>query len=252
MSGQKKCFIIQPLSEEYKERCKDAYKPAIEEAGLSPYRVDENYDAIKLRIQTIQEEIKKAVVCLADITEDNANVWYEVGFADGHNIPVVFICNKDKRETLPFDVNQRSVYYYTRGSSGNWKELQEEIANMLTIAVEQTNSTSKGGSVEPSSERSSDKFKDAELFILWALHYGVEKDRHWVSEQILKKRMEEWFCHEDIIDAFARLKSEEIIIPISTLMDDSSEYELSEKGINWCLENQHLVREAGKRCKINP
>ena len=64
--------------------------------------MDEHYDAKKLRIQTIKEEIEKSAVCLGEISEDNPNVWYELGFADGHDVPVVLICEKDKRDRLPF------------------------------------------------------------------------------------------------------------------------------------------------------
>ena len=96
--------------------------------GLTPYRVDEDYDAKKLKIQLIKEEIEKSVVCLAEISEDSPNVWYELGFADGHDIPVVLICDTSKRKILPFDVNQRDTCFYITGSQSDWeKKLQEEI-----------------------------------------------------------------------------------------------------------------------------
>ena len=47
----KKCFIIQPLDDEYKKQCDETYKPAIANGGLFPYRVDEHYDPQKLKIQ---------------------------------------------------------------------------------------------------------------------------------------------------------------------------------------------------------
>ncbi len=97
MLGKGKCFIIQPFDDEFKKRCDVTYKPAIDKVGLYPFRVDEHYDPRKLKIQQIREEIEKSDVCLAEITEDNPNVWYEFGLADGCEIPVVLICEGGKR-----------------------------------------------------------------------------------------------------------------------------------------------------------
>ena len=132
----KKCFIIQPFDEAYIKRCDETYKPAIEQAGLFPYRVDEHYDPHKLKIQQIWEEIKNSDVCLAEITKDNPNVWYEYGFADGRNIPIVLICEDGRRGKLPFDVNQKDVYFYKTNSQGDWNELQKEIKRRLEIATQ--------------------------------------------------------------------------------------------------------------------
>ena len=134
--NEKKCFIIQPFDEAYIKRCDETYKPAIEKAGLYPYRVDEHYDPQKLKIQQIQDEIESSDVCLAEITENNPNVWYEFGFADGCRIPVVLICEDGKRKSLPFDVNQRDVYFYKTDSPSDWPKLQKEIARRLEIAMQ--------------------------------------------------------------------------------------------------------------------
>ena len=134
--NEKKCFIIQPLDDAYKKRCDQTYKPAIEQAGLLPYRVDEHYDPHKLKIQQIWEEIKNSDVCLAEITKDNPNVWYEYGFADGRNIPIVLICEDGRRGKLPFDVNQKDVYFYKTDLQGDWEELQKEITRRLKIATQ--------------------------------------------------------------------------------------------------------------------
>ena len=102
------------------------------------YRVDEHYDAETLIIQKIREEIEDSEVCLAEITEDNPNVWYEFGFADGRGIQVVLICEVGNRDKLPFDVNQRDVYFYRTDSQGDWEELQRTITDRLKIAIQNT------------------------------------------------------------------------------------------------------------------
>ena len=36
------CFVIQPFSSKFDKRFQDVYKPALEKAGLDPYRVDQD------------------------------------------------------------------------------------------------------------------------------------------------------------------------------------------------------------------
>jgi hypothetical protein len=56
------------------------FKPAIEEAGLEPYRVDRD-PSVSIPINDIEKGIRDAAVCFADITLDNPNVWFELGYA---------------------------------------------------------------------------------------------------------------------------------------------------------------------------
>lgn len=136
VEDREKCFIIQPLDDIFKKRCEEHFKPAIEQAGLRPYRVDEHYDSAHLlRIDTIYEEIQNSSVCLADITRDNPNVWYEFGFADGKGIPVVLICEAQAREHLPFDVNQRDVFFYRAVSESERFDLREQITRRIRRAI---------------------------------------------------------------------------------------------------------------------
>ena len=245
MSEKRKCFIIQPLTDKYKKRCEETYKPAIEEAGLIPYRVDEDYDAMKLKIQTIKEEIEKSVACLAEISEDNPNVWYELGFADGHDVPVVLICERDKRDRLPFDVNQRDTYFYSTDSQGDWQKLQEEIAKRLHSAVsgEKPAKKEKDSFIEDSSSDES-KFEEAELAMLRIFYYDSKSDRSLREKSRLKIRMRELgFSQPDITDAFNKLELEGMIhFSSGNYIDKTYNYSLTQEGTKWCLDNKEKLR----------
>ena len=231
MSEKRKCFIIQPLTDEYKRRCDETYKPAIEKAGLVPYRVDEDYDAVKLKIQTIREEIEKSAVCLAEISEDNPNVWYELGFADGHDVPVVLICEKDKRDRLPFDVNQRDTCFYGTDSQGDWEKLQEEIAKRLRKAV--------SGGKPANTSRDEDEFKGAELIVLALLYCNPNLSNSERGVSSLTKVMEmSEYSQRDIDDAFWRLEFREMIETPFAFEDEEPYYFLTHKGSGWCLGEQ--------------
>ena len=36
------CFVIQPFNSKFDKKYRDVYKPALEKAGLDPYRVDQD------------------------------------------------------------------------------------------------------------------------------------------------------------------------------------------------------------------
>ena len=245
MSEKRKCFIIQPLTNEYKKRCEEIYKPAIKKAGLVPYRVDEDYDAMKLKIQTIKEEIEKSVACLAEISEDNPNVWYELGFADGHDVPVVLICERDKRDRLPFDVNQRDTYFYSTDSKGDKEKLQEEIAKRLRIAVSGEKLAKKEkDSVTRDSSSDESEFGEAELAMLKILYYDSESNRSLREKSILTAKMLQLeFSQFDITDAFNKLESEGMIhISGGNYVDRIYNYSLTQKGKGWCLDNRERLK----------
>jgi len=240
MSEKKKCFIVQPLADEYKNRCDETYKPAIKKAGLEPYRIDEHYTATKMKIQSIKEEIEKSAVCLADITEDNPNVWYEVGFADGHDIPVVLICNARERDKLPFDVNQRDTYFYHTESQGDWEELQEQITKRLKIAVQEAPEIAKSRNGEIGSHGGS-AYEGAELLILKVLYYDSGNSHSKPRSELEEKMRQSGFESMDRTDAFTRLGSNEMIEPVLTFGNDNT-YKLTEEGTKWCLKNKELLR----------
>src|SRR3984893_15078631 len=86
----------------YDKRSVYVIEPAVKAGSLEPYRVDQD-PAATVPIDTREEEIRRAPACIADISSDNPNVWYELGYASASNTPVVMICSK-ARTPLPFDI----------------------------------------------------------------------------------------------------------------------------------------------------
>ncbi len=77
-----RCFVIQPFDgDRFDRRFDDVFVPAIRAADLEPYRVDRDRKVSQL-IEAIEKEIAASAICLADITLDNPNVWYELGLRD--------------------------------------------------------------------------------------------------------------------------------------------------------------------------
>ena len=75
-----KCFVIQPFdNDKFDKRYEDIFKPAIDKAELDPYRVDKDL-SVRIPIDEIEQNISDSALCFAEITTDNPNVWYELGF----------------------------------------------------------------------------------------------------------------------------------------------------------------------------
>lgn len=130
-----RCFVIQPFDKDtFDKRYKDVFVPAIQNAGLEPYRVDED-PKVDIPIETIEKEIQNAEVCLAEITTDNPNVWYEVGFAFATGRGVALICSEERQSRLPFDTQHRAVIKYGAGSPSDFATLGRKITDRLKALV---------------------------------------------------------------------------------------------------------------------
>ena len=121
------CFVIQPFDKgKFDKRFKEIYRPALEEADLEVYRVDEDY-SVQVPIQAIEDGIRKSTICLADITTDNPNVWYELGYAFAVNRLVIMICSSERQEAFPFDIQHRAVIRYSTDSTSGFEKLKSDI-----------------------------------------------------------------------------------------------------------------------------
>lgn len=86
------CFVIQPFDRAlFDKRYAEVFAPAISDAGLEPYRVDQDPSS-SVPIQDIEAGIRGAVLCFAEITTDNPNVWFELGYAIAAGKSVVLAC----------------------------------------------------------------------------------------------------------------------------------------------------------------
>lgn len=102
-------FVVQPFDQgPFDKRFDDVFAAAISEAGLEAYRVDRD-PTVSIPIEDIEAGIRNAEVCLAEITTDNPNVWFELGFAIASQRDVVLICSSERKSRFPFDIQHRSI-----------------------------------------------------------------------------------------------------------------------------------------------
>jgi hypothetical protein len=132
------CFVIQPFDGgKFDKRYNDVFKPAIEGAGLEPYRVDRD-PSVNIPINEIETGIRGASVCFADIALDNPNVWFELGYSLASEKEICLICSEERQTKFPFDVQHRSIIKYNVDSPSDYQSLREQITSRLK-AIEEKN-----------------------------------------------------------------------------------------------------------------
>jgi nucleoside 2-deoxyribosyltransferase len=101
--------------------------------ALKP-RVDRDPSAV-IPIEEIEQGIRRADVCLADISLPNPNVWFEVGFAIAAGKPTVLVCSHDPARRFPFDIQHRAVITYRTESARDFDELRKQITDRLQAVL---------------------------------------------------------------------------------------------------------------------
>lgn len=84
-------------------------RPAIEAAGYRPLRIDQEEHIDKIDDRIIGE-IRRCRFVVADFTQGmsgaRGGVYYEAGFAQGLDLPVIFTCREDSLCKVHFDTRQ--------------------------------------------------------------------------------------------------------------------------------------------------
>ena len=103
------CFVMMPFGQWMDSYYREVYVPAFRDSGLEPVRADELFSTGSV-IEQIWEQISRAKVLLADLTDKNANVFYELGLAHAAHKPVVFTTGR--LDDVPFDLRHLRVAVY--------------------------------------------------------------------------------------------------------------------------------------------
>lgn len=115
MAHEKVCFVIAPIGDpdsETRKRSdqvlKHVVRPAVTSCGYKAVRADEIDKPGMITSQVIQHVVNDALV-VADLTERNPNVFYELAIRHALRKPLVQIIRKG--EAIPFDVaGTRTIY----------------------------------------------------------------------------------------------------------------------------------------------
>lgn len=113
-------FVAMQFSEPYNEVYRDAIKPLIEEIGYDPIRVDEISNP-GIILNDIWSQLAESSVVIAEVTEANPNVYYEIGVAHALRKPTILLAQKGTK--LPFDLGPHRCIFYENSIGGRQRLL---------------------------------------------------------------------------------------------------------------------------------
>ncbi|MEO6380998.1 MAG: hypothetical protein ABIO35_03110 [Nitrobacter sp.] len=126
------CFVMMPFGSWFDRYYQEIYVPAIREAGFEPVRADELFTTGSV-VEQIWDQIEKSKVLLADLSDKNANVFYELGLAHAAGKPVVF--TSSNVDDVPFDLRHLRVIIYDIREPEWAQRLRKSIADYLRNAA---------------------------------------------------------------------------------------------------------------------
>ena len=131
----KECFVIQCFDGAvYDQRYRETFAAAIKEGGATPVRADETLGT-KPVIEKIEAALRRSDIAFAEVSEDNPNVFLELGFALALGVPAVIVCHREKRRTLPFDIQHRPILFYSVNAESDFQKLRSELTKNIAAAL---------------------------------------------------------------------------------------------------------------------
>lgn len=240
-----KCFMIQPFDGgKFDKRFDDVFAPAVAAAGLEAYRVDRD-SGVAVPIDNIERGIREAAACLVDVTVDNPNVWFELGYAIAAKKDICLVCSKERTGAFPFDIQHRRIITYSPDSPRDFSALSEAITERLTAILKQqeTRADIQAITKEPETAGLAD-YEAAALACIASEIGGI--DDH-VSSWNLRQEMEKAGFNRLACNVAVRgLRAKGLIRvelkPGETFNDGPYEaYSMNESGWDWVTANTHTL-----------
>ncbi len=117
-------FVIMPFGPDWTDHYEFGVKPACEAAGATCARVDEQI-FLESILERIYAEIERADLIVAEMTDQNPNVFYETGYAHGLAKPVILLTKSV--DDIPFDLRQYPHVVHERSISTLRQRLEERV-----------------------------------------------------------------------------------------------------------------------------
>jgi len=239
-----RCCVFQPFDKgPHDKRFDDTISPAIKAAGLEPYRVDRDDRAVIL-FETLHEEIRSATLCFADISTQNPNVMYELGYAIASGKDVVMICSTVRAEKFPFDIQHRGIIEYSSDSASDFEKLKNDVTNKIRALLKKQAATHEIASASP--VKSSHGLQPSEIAALAFVVSNSDGGSSGVAAYSMKADMEKaGYTRAATQLGLIRLTRLGFVEPFeeSDYNRDNSwtSYRITTAGEDWLLENQNQL-----------
>lgn len=106
-----RAFVIMPFAEPFDTLYREVILPVATQLGFSAVRIDE-VNGPGVILDDIQREIVASHAVVAEISNHNPNVFYELGYAHALAKPTVLLVRKQEGKDIPFDIRgYRAIFY---------------------------------------------------------------------------------------------------------------------------------------------
>lgn len=106
-------LVLTPLSSRYIRVYEKSIKPSLASAGLKPFLARSSSSLI---FTEISEKIRNATLIIADISDPNPNIFYELGITETLGKQIVLLTNSSV--PLLFDLTRYRVLKYNTSQQG--------------------------------------------------------------------------------------------------------------------------------------
>ena len=130
-------------------------------------------------------------MCFADITLDNPNVWFELGFAIAVGKDICIVSSEERQTKYPFDIQHRKIIKYKVESPSDYAHLGTQIEERIKAVLVQQK-TRATISALTSGKQVSSEFQPFEVAYLAAIgmESGSVMGETWVAVYRIKNEME--------------------------------------------------------------
>jgi len=108
-------FVLMPFTDKANEIYDWCIKPIVQRHVSKCLKADDIFHTGSI-IEVIWENINRAKFIIADLTDKNPNVFYEVGIA--HTVGKEVILLAQKEEDVPFDLRHLNIIFYSSSPRG--------------------------------------------------------------------------------------------------------------------------------------
>jgi hypothetical protein len=127
------CFVLMPFKEPFDTYYSAIIEPAILATHLQPLRGDSLFRPSPV-MADVWQMIQSAKVLVAELTEKNANVFYELGLAHALGKPVILI--SETIDDVPFDLQPLRVILYNKADPAWGARLKANLIASLDETME--------------------------------------------------------------------------------------------------------------------
>jgi HEAT repeat protein len=125
----KTAFVIMPFNPGLGPVYSKIIQPILHNAGYVCNRGDDKSDSIAI-IDKVFKMIEQTDLIVCDLTDNNPNVYYELGYAHARKKQTILLSQTIPSGQLPFDIRHRTITFYT-DDKFSLLQLREDLANVV-------------------------------------------------------------------------------------------------------------------------